>query len=71
MGSFYTTATTYGPTQEQVVAKVKNIKSYISPTKDKFTVFYPDTMSINPFEMSKIFSHTSVRKNRTSSLLTI
>jgi hypothetical protein len=59
MGSFYTTATTYGPTQEQVVAEVKSIKSFISPTMDKFTVFYPDTMSINPSDISKIFSGIS------------
>jgi hypothetical protein len=66
MGSFYTTATTYGPTQEQVVAEVKSIKTYVAPTKDKFTVFYPDTMSINPFEISKIFS--SISKSLSSPL---
>lgn len=42
MGSFYTTVTTYGSTQEAIAEQLRPIKAYVSPTIDKYTIVYPE-----------------------------
>jgi hypothetical protein len=46
MGAFYATVTTIGPPQDQVVAEVRSIRSFVGPTRDGVTVMYPDMAAL-------------------------